>query len=106
MDVHDKETRSYNMSRIRSRDTKPELIVRRLCHSLRLRFRLQNKNLKGTPDLTFKKYKTVIFVHGCFWHSHNCPKGNVYPLTNETFWSEKETVLRNETLNLLISIIN
>ncbi|MDU0459232.1 MAG: DNA mismatch endonuclease Vsr [Geobacteraceae bacterium] len=101
MDVHDKQTRSYNMSRIKSRDTKPELIVRRLCHSLGLRFRLQNKDLKGSPDLTFKKHKTVIFVNGCFWHSHNCPKGNVYPKTNAIFWNDKRSRTKERDIEIL-----
>lgn len=93
MDVHDKKTRSYNMSRIRNRDTKPELLVRKLCHSLGLRFRLQKKFPRGRPDLTLRKHKTVIFVHGCFWHSHSCKEGNVAPKTNSDFWMKK----RNRT---------
>ena len=94
MDVHDKQTRSFNMSRIKSRDTKPELIVRSLCHRLGLRFRLHRKDLPGKPDLVFPKYKTVVFVHGCYWHSHNCKYGTVIPKTNADFWSEK----RNKTI--------
>tara|TARA_B100001964_G_C14078179_1_gene528975 strand:+ start:202 stop:627 length:426 start_codon:yes stop_codon:yes gene_type:complete len=89
VDVHDHKTRSYNMSRIRSKDTKPEIIVRKLCHSLGLRFRLHKKDLPGKPDLTFKKYQTVVQVHGCFWHSHSCKFGQVKPKTNSELWSEK-----------------
>lgn len=89
MDVHSRATRSYNMSRIRSRDTKPEMRVRKLCHSLGLRFRLNDPKLPGKPDLTFKKYRTVIMVHGCFWHSHSCKAGSVTPKTNAEFWSDK-----------------
>ncbi len=89
MDVHDKETRSFNMSRIRGKDTKPEMIVRRACHALGLRFRLHRKDLPGKPDLVFPKHKTVIFVHGCFWHSHDCRYGRVVPKTNAEFWREK-----------------
>lgn len=89
MDVHDKETRSFNMSRIRGKDTKPEMIVRRVCHALGLRFRLHRKDLPGKPDLVFAKHKTVVFVHGCFWHSHDCRYGRVVPKTNAEFWREK-----------------
>lgn len=98
MDVHDKETRSFNMSRIRGKDTKPEMIVRRACHALGLRFRLHRKDLPGKPDLVFPKYKTVIFVHGCYWHSHDCRYGSVIPKTNTEFWQTKRltTVDRDE----------
>lgn len=89
MDVHSKTKRSYNMSRIHSKDTKPEMIVRKLCHKRGLRFRLHRKDLPGKPDLTFKKYKTVIFVNGCFWHMHDCKYGNVSPKTNSEFWGKK-----------------
>ena len=93
MDVHDKKTRSFNMSRIKAQDTKPELIVRSLCHRLGLRFRLHRNDLPGKPDLVFPKIKTVIFVHGCYWHSHDCKYGNVVPKTNAKFWITK----RNKT---------
>lgn len=89
VDVHDSKTRSYNMSRIRSRDTKPEMAVRKLCHFLGLRFRLHVKTLPGKPDLVFHKYKTVIQVHGCFWHSHDCKYGRVIPKTNTEKWQLK-----------------
>ena len=89
MDVHDRETRSFNMSRIRGKDTKPEMIVRRACHALGLRFRLHCKDLPGKPDLVFPKHRTVVFVHGCFWHSHDCRYGRVVPATNAEFWRDK-----------------
>lgn len=89
MDVHDRETRSFNMSRIRGKDTKPEMIVRRACHALGLRFRLHRKDLPGKPDLVFPKHKTVVFIHGCFWHSHDCRYGRVVPATNTEFWQAK-----------------
>ncbi len=89
MDVHDRETRSFNMSRIRGKDTKPELIVRQVCHALGLRFRLHKKDLPGKPDLVFARHRTVIFVHGCFWHSHDCRYGRVKPKTRAEFWAEK-----------------
>ena len=89
MDVHDREIRSFNMSRIRGKDTKPEMIVRRACHALGLRFRLHRKDLPGKPDLVVPRHKTVVFVHGCFWHSHDCRYGRVVPATNAEFWRDK-----------------
>lgn len=89
MDVHDKKTRSYNMSRIKNKDTKPELILRKICHRMGLRYRLNKKLFNTRPDLIFKKHKTVIFVNGCFWHKHNCKYGSVIPKTNTEFWEKK-----------------
>ena len=94
MDVHNEKTRSFNMSRIKARDTKPELVVRSICHSLGLRFRLHRKDLPGKPDLVFPRHNTVILVHGCYWHSHNCKYGKVTPKTNADFWKNK----RNTTI--------
>ena len=76
-DVHSPEQRSRNMARIRSGDTKPELIVRSLVHRMGARFRLRVKTLPGTPDLVFPGRRKVIFVHGCFWHCHDCRYGQV-----------------------------
>lgn len=89
MDVLTRKQRSYCMSRIKNRDTKPELAVRQLVHSMGIRFRLHRKDLPGTPDLVFPARKKVIFVHGCFWHRHNCRKGQVIPKTNRAFWETK-----------------
>ena len=89
MDVHTKAQRSYNMSRIRSINTKPELVVRRLCHAMGYRFRLHRKDLPGTPDLVFVRYKIVIFVNGCFWHRHTCKYGSGFPKSNIDFWRNK-----------------
>jgi DNA mismatch endonuclease (patch repair protein) len=80
--------RSERMSRIRSRDTKPELCVRRYLHSLGFRFRLHQKDLPGRPDLVLPKYRAVVFVQGCFWHGHHCQKGRV-PATRGAFWKAK-----------------
>lgn len=88
-DVHDKKTRSYNMSQIRSKDTQPELLVRKFLFSKGLRFRLHNKKLPGTPDLTLSKYHTVIFINGCFWHGHQGCKYFVLPKTRTDWWLEK-----------------
>jgi len=86
-----KEKRSWNMSRIRSKDTKPELIVRSLLHRMGYRFRLHRKDLPGKPDIVLPKYKTAIFIHGCFWHGHkNCKRGNI-PKSNKEYWISKIT---------------
>jgi DNA mismatch endonuclease, patch repair protein len=81
--------RSTIMAKIRSKNTKPELIVRRLTHSLGYRYRLHRKDLPGKPDLVFAKRKKVIFVHGCFWHSHNCRVTPKIPKSNRDYWIPK-----------------
>ncbi len=73
-DVHTKEIRSYNMSRIKGKNTKPEMLVRKFLHTNGFRYRLHVKNLRGKPDIVLPKYNTVIFVHGCFWHGHKLCK--------------------------------
>lgn len=106
-DVHSRETRSYNMSRIKSGNTKPEMIVRRFLFKQGLRYRLHQKDLPGKPDIVLKKYKTVIFVHGCFWHGHKGCKYAVIPKTRTEWWSAKisKNVTNDEsTLNLLSDI--
>src|SRR3546814_12355503 len=80
--------RSERMSRIRGKDTKPELWVRTFLHSRGFRFRLHRKDLPGRPDLVLPKYGAVVFVHGCFWHAHHCQKGRI-PGTRSKFWQEK-----------------
>jgi len=89
MDKLTPEHRSWNMSRIRSADTKPELIVRSLLHRMGYRFRLHQKNLPGKPDIVLPKYKTVIFVHGCFWHRHEECKYAYMPKSRRKFWNDK-----------------
>lgn len=88
-DVHSKETRSYNMSRIRSKDTKPEMLVRKFLHKNGFRYRLYVKTLPGKPDIVLPKYKTVIFIHGCFWHGHEGCKKAALPTTRREWWEEK-----------------
>ena len=88
-DVHSKETRSFNMSRIRSKDTKPEMLVRKFLHKNGIRYRLHVKDLPGKPDIVLPKYKTVIFVHGCFWHGHEGCKYYVVPKTRTEWWLNK-----------------
>lgn len=89
MDVHNKETRSYNMSRIKGRKTKPEEIVAKYLFSQGFRYRRNVKKLPGTPDIVLKKHKTVIFVNGCFWHMHEGCKYFVWPNDNSEFWKNK-----------------
>lgn len=88
-DVHDKDTRSYNMSMIKGKNTKPEIIVRKFLHGNGLRYRLNDKRLPGKPDIVLTKYKTVIFVNGCFWHGHENCKYFVIPKTRTEWWLEK-----------------
>lgn len=89
MDVHDKETRSYNMSCIKGKNTKPEEIVRKYLFSQGFRYRKNDKRLPGTPDIVLPKYKIVIFVNGCFWHGHEGCRYFVIPKTNTEFWTKK-----------------
>ena len=88
-DVHSKETRSYNMSRIKGKNTKPEMLVRRFLHANGFRYKLHDKSLPGKPDIVLPKYKTVIFVHGCFWHGHKDCKYFVVPKTKTEWWLNK-----------------
>jgi DNA mismatch endonuclease, patch repair protein len=88
-DVHDKKTRSYNMSQIRSGNTKPEMLVRRFLHAQGFRYSLHKKTLPGKPDIVLPKYKTIIFIHGCFWHGHSNCKYFVVPKTRTTWWLNK-----------------
>jgi len=99
--------RSKNMSAIKSKNTKPEIAVRKLLHSMGYRFRLHSKDLPGSPDIVLPKYKTVIFVHGCFWHRHHNCKYASTPKTRQEFWNKKFTtnidrdlVIQNKIKNL------
>ena len=83
------EQRSRNMSAIKSKNTKPEIKVRKILHSMGYRFRLHSKDLPGSPDIVLPKYKTVIFVHGCFWHRHENCKYASTPKTRKEFWEVK-----------------
>jgi DNA mismatch endonuclease (patch repair protein) len=83
-----RERRSWNMSRIRSKDTKPEILLRKALHGVGFRYRLHDRKLLGSPDLVFPKYRAVIFVHGCFWHRHGC-KWTTMPSSREDFWNAK-----------------
>ena len=88
MDTRSPEQRSFIMRSVRSRDTGPELIVRKLLHRMGLRFSLQRKDLPGRPDIVLRKHRTVVFVHGCFWHGHDCAKGRL-PKSRLDFWGPK-----------------
>ena len=88
-DIKTKESRSYNMSRIAGKDTKPEELVRKYLFSKGFRYRKNVRKLPGTPDLVLPKYRTVIFVNGCFWHGHEGCKYFVWPKSNAEFWRQK-----------------
>lgn len=89
MDVHDKKTRSYNMSRIKGKNTKPEMLVRKFLFANGYRYRLNVKTLPGKPDIVLPKYKTVIFINGCFWHGHEGCRYFVVPKTRTEWWVNK-----------------
>jgi len=89
MDVHNKNTRSYNMSRIKGKNTKPEMLVRKFLFANGFRYRLNVKTLPGKPDIVLPKYKTVIFINGCFWHGHKGCKYFVVPKTRTEWWLSK-----------------
>lgn len=95
MDVHDSKTRSYNMSRIKGKNTKPKETVRKYLFAQGFRYRKNVRNLPGTPDIVLSKYKTVIFVNGCFWHGHKDCRYFVIPKTNTEFWVNKISANRN-----------
>ena len=88
-DVHTPEQRSRNMAAIRNKNTKPELVVRRVLCEMGLRYRLHRSDLPGKPDIVMPGRKVAIFVHGCFFHMHKCRYGKVVPTTNADFWSTK-----------------
>ena len=83
------EQRSRIMRAVKSRNTQPEMTVRRLVHSMGYRYRLHRKDLPGKPDLAFISRRKAIFVHGCFWHGHDCPRGSREPKTNRDYWIPK-----------------
>lgn len=88
-DVHNKVTRSYNMSRIRSKNTQPEILVRKFLFANGFRYRINDKRLPGKPDIVLPKYKTVIFINGCFWHGHENCKYFKLPSTRSEWWLDK-----------------
>ncbi|MPQ45575.1 DNA mismatch endonuclease Vsr [Marinifilum sp. N1E240] len=88
-DVHEPKIRSYNMSQIKAKNTKPELVVRKFLFANGFRYRLNQKDLPGKPDIVLKKYKTAIFVNGCFWHGHKGCKYFILPKTRTEWWLQK-----------------
>ena len=102
MDIHDEKTRSYNMSQIKGKNTKPEELVRKYLFAQGFRYRKNDKRLPGTPDIVLPKYKTVIFVNGCFWHEHKGCKYFVWPKSNPDFWKKKiETNMERDSNQIL-----
>ena len=101
-DVHDPAARSYNMSRIKAKNTKPEILVRKFLFAQGFRFRIHDARLPGKPDIVLPKYRTVIFVNGCFWHGHQDCKYFVLPKSNTEFWNAKITRnVKKDILNQL-----
>jgi len=100
-DVHSKETRSYNMSQIKSKNTKPEILVRKFIFANGFRYKLHDKKLPGKPDIVLTKLKTVIFVHGCYWHGHENCKYYVLPKTRTDWWLQK--INQNKELDIIKS---
>jgi DNA mismatch endonuclease (patch repair protein) len=88
-DVHSKEIRSFNMSRIKGKNTKPEMLVRKFLFSEGFRFRIHDKKLPGKPDIVMPKYRTIVFINGCFWHGHDSCRYFILPKTNSDWWAEK-----------------
>lgn len=96
--------RSDVMRAVKSTDTKPEMIVRRLVHGLGYRYRLHRRDLPGKPDLTFSRRRKVVFVHGCFWHGHGCKRGARMPATNVEYWRQKIDRNRSRDATALVSL--
>lgn len=104
-DNHSIEQRSYNMSRIRSTDTKPELLVRKFLFALGFRYRLNVSGLQGKPDIVLKKYKTVIFINGCFWHGHEGCRYYVIPKTKTEWWLNKISRTKNRDADAYAALV-
>lgn len=103
VDVHNKQTRSYNMSRIKGKNTKPEILIRKFLFANGFRYRLNDKKLPGKPDIVLPKYKTVIFINGCFWHGHNECSYFVVSKTRTEWWLNKISVNKeNDNKNKIL----
>lgn len=100
-DVHDIETRSYNMSQIKGKNTKPEMLVRKFLHAHGLRYSLHNKKLPGKPDIVLKSYKTIIDVRGCFWHLHEgCKYGSQVSTPSQKITSRRESAVERDKIKV------
>ncbi|HKL31641.1 MAG TPA: DNA mismatch endonuclease Vsr [Tangfeifania sp.] len=106
-DVHDKQTRSFNMSRIKGKNTRPEMLVRKYLFAQGFRYRLNVKTLPGKPDIVLPKYKTVIFINGCFWHGHKGCKYFVVPKTRTEWWLNKikDTQKRDREAEIELNVL-
>jgi len=106
-DVHNKETRSYNMSQIKGKNTKPEMLVRKFLFANGFRYRLHDSKLPGKPDIVLPKYKTVIFVNGCFWHGHKGCSYFVLPKTRTEWWLQKikGTMTRDKAAEIALNVL-
>lgn len=113
MDSVSPEKRSWVMAQVKGRNTRPEKVVRSLLHRMGYRFRLQRKDLPGKPDIVLPKYRAAIFVHGCYWHRHDCPNGRRLPKSRLDFWLpklegnrerdiQKQALLREQGWNILV----
>lgn len=100
-DMESHELRRRTMQAVKSNDTAPEMAVRRLAHRMGYRFRLHRKSLPGKPDLVFPRLRKVLFVHGCFWHGHDCPRGRRVPKTNTDYWVRK--VAKNRVHDIAVT---
>ena len=96
--------RSRIMRSIKSRDTKPEMAVRRTAHAMGFRYRLHRADLPGSPDLVFPSRRAVVFVHGCFWHGHGCKRGRRAPKTNASYWTAKIARNRQRDREAVLSL--
>ena len=106
-DVHNKATRSFNMSQIKWKDTKPEILVRKFLFANGLRYRLHDDKLPGRPDIVLRKFNTVIFVNGCFWHGHKGCKRFVVPKSRTDFWLNKinKNIINDEKNTNLLKLL-
>jgi len=106
-DVHNKATRSYNMSQIKGKNTKPEMLVRRFLFANGFRYRLHDPKLPGKPDIVLPKYKTIIFVNGCFWHGHKGCSYFVLPKTRTEWWLQKikGTMNRDKAAEIALNVL-
>src|SRR5258708_27431365 len=104
MDTVNKITRSFIMSRVGQKNTGPELVLRSALHRMGLRYRLHDRSLPGSPDLVFPRFRAVIFVHGCYWHSHGCYRSTV-PKSRNEFWTEKFATNRSRDEKNISSLL-